>query len=91
MAIAKIIRKTTLHLANDDVRDVAYWLSRPVAERLAAVEAAVSQMLAATSSPKSADFERQLNAWVAQIHALPLDPHADPNFELEWDESGLPK
>ena len=39
MAIAKIIRKTTLHLANDDVRDVAYWLSRPVAERLAAVEA----------------------------------------------------
>ena len=59
--------------------------------KTAAVEAAVSQMLAATSSPKSADFERQLNAWVGQIHALPLDPHADPNFELEWDESGLPK
>ena len=39
MAIAKVIRKTTLHEANDDVRDVAYWLSRPVAERLAAVEA----------------------------------------------------
>ena len=39
MAIAKVIRKTTLHVANDDVRDVAYWLSRPVAERLAAVEA----------------------------------------------------
>ena len=39
MTIAKTIRKTTLHLANDDVRDVAYWLSRPVAERLAAVEA----------------------------------------------------
>ena len=39
MTIAKVIRKTTLHVANDDVRDVAYWLSRPVAERLAAVEA----------------------------------------------------
>lgn len=39
MAIAKVIRKTTLHEANDDVRDVVYWLSRPVAERLAAVEA----------------------------------------------------
>ena len=39
MAIPKVIRKTTLHEANDDVRDVAYWLSRPVAERLAAVEA----------------------------------------------------
>ena len=39
MAIAKVIRKTTLHEANDDIRDVAYWLSRPVAERLAAVEA----------------------------------------------------
>ena len=39
MAIAKVIRKTTLHEANDDVRDVAYWLSRPVEERLAAVEA----------------------------------------------------
>ncbi len=38
-AIAKVIRKTTLHEANDDVRDVAYWLSRPVEERLAAVEA----------------------------------------------------
>ena len=39
MAIAKVICKTTLHEANDDVRDVAYWLSRPVEERLAAVEA----------------------------------------------------
>ena len=38
MAIAKVVRKTTLHEANDDVRDVAYWLSRPVAERLEAVE-----------------------------------------------------
>ena len=39
MAIAKVIRKTFLYEANDDVRDVAYWLSRPVEERLAAVEA----------------------------------------------------
>jgi hypothetical protein len=39
MAIAKIIPKTMLREANDDVRDVSYWLSRPVAERLAAVEA----------------------------------------------------
>ena len=38
MALAKVVRKTTLHDANDEVRDVAYWLSRPVAERLAAVE-----------------------------------------------------
>ena len=38
MAIAKSCPQTTLHDANDDVRDVAYWLSRPVAERLAAVE-----------------------------------------------------
>ena len=59
--------------------------------KTAAVEAAVNQMLAATGSPKSADFERQLNALIAQIHALPLDPNADPNFDLEWDESGLPK
>ena len=59
--------------------------------KTAAVEAAVNQVLAATASPKSADFERQLSALVAQIHALPLDPNADPNFELKWDESGLPK
>ncbi len=39
MAIARVIRKTTLHEANDDVRDLAYWLSRPVEERLAQVEA----------------------------------------------------
>lgn len=39
MTIAKVIRKTTLREANDDARDVAYWLSRPVAERFAAVEA----------------------------------------------------
>jgi uncharacterized membrane protein len=39
MAIERVIRKTTLHEANDDVRDLAYWLSRPVAERVAAVEA----------------------------------------------------
>ena len=39
MAIAKVIHKATLHEANDDARDVAYWLSRPVEERLAAVEA----------------------------------------------------
>jgi hypothetical protein len=38
MAIARVIRKTTRHEANDDVRDLAYWLSRPVAERVAVVE-----------------------------------------------------
>jgi hypothetical protein len=39
MAIVKVVRKTTLHAANDDARDLAYWLSRPMAERIAAVEA----------------------------------------------------
>jgi hypothetical protein len=39
MTIERVIRKTTLHEANDDVHDLAYWLSRPVAERVAAVEA----------------------------------------------------
>jgi hypothetical protein len=38
MPIAKFIRKTTLREANDDARDLAYWLSRPMAERIAAVE-----------------------------------------------------
>ena len=53
--------------------------------KTAAVEKAVDEMLKATATPKSDDFERQLNALVAQIHALPLDPNADPNFELEWE------
>ncbi len=39
MVIAHVIRKTTLHEADDDARDLAYWLSRPMAERIAAVEA----------------------------------------------------
>ena len=38
MTIAKVVRKTTVRTANDDARDLAYWLSRPVHERLAAVE-----------------------------------------------------
>jgi hypothetical protein len=38
MSIAKVIRKTTLREANDDARDLAYWLSRPMAERIAVVE-----------------------------------------------------
>jgi hypothetical protein len=38
MPIAKVIRKTTLREANDDARDLAHWLSRPMAERVAAVE-----------------------------------------------------
>jgi hypothetical protein len=38
MAIVKVVRKTTLHEADDDARDLAYWLSRPMAERIAAVE-----------------------------------------------------
>jgi hypothetical protein len=39
MPIARTIRKTTLREANDDARDVVYWLTRTVEERLAAVEA----------------------------------------------------
>ena len=39
MAIERAIRKTSLRRANDDLRDLAYWLSRPIAERIAAVEA----------------------------------------------------
>jgi hypothetical protein len=38
MPFANVIRKTTLREANDDARDLAYWLSRPMAERIAAVE-----------------------------------------------------
>jgi hypothetical protein len=38
MPIAKAIRRTTLQEANDDARDLAYWLSRPMAERIATVE-----------------------------------------------------
>lgn len=38
MAIARVIRKTTLHEANDDVRDLAHWLSRSVAEHVATIE-----------------------------------------------------
>ena len=59
--------------------------------KTAAVEKAVDEMLKAVARPKNDDFERQLNALVAQIHALPLDPNANPNFELEWDEWGLSK
>ena len=39
MAVERVIRKTSLRHANDDVRDVAYWLSQPIADRIAAVEA----------------------------------------------------
>ena len=56
-----------------------------------AVEKAVDEMLKAVAKPKNDDFERQLMSLQAQIDALPLDPNADPNFELEWDEWGLPK
>ena len=45
MAIAPVVRKTTLHEANDDARDLAYWLSRPMAERIAAVEVLRKQAL----------------------------------------------
>ena len=34
MAIALVVRKTTLHEANDDACDLAFWLSRPMAERI---------------------------------------------------------
>ena len=59
--------------------------------KTAAVEKAVDEMLKAVAKPKNNDFERQLMSLLAQIDALPLDPNADPNFELEWDEWGLPK
>ena len=59
--------------------------------KTAAVEKAVDEMLKAVAKPKNDDFERQLMSLLAQIDALPLDPNADPNFELEWDEWGLPK
>ena len=59
--------------------------------KTAAVERAVDEMLATKAKPKNDDFERQLRALLDQIHALPIDPTADPNFELEWDEWGLPK
>ena len=59
--------------------------------KTAAVEKAVDEMLKAFAKPKNDDFERQLMSLLAQIDALPLDPNADPNFELEWDEWGLPK
>ena len=49
MAIARVIRKTTLHEANDEVRDQAYWLSRPVEERIAQVEALRKPVLDALS------------------------------------------
>lgn len=39
MAIERVVRKTQLHQANDEARDLEYWLSRPMAERIAAVEA----------------------------------------------------
>ena len=59
--------------------------------KTAAVEKAVDEMLKAVAKPKNDDFERQLMSLLAQIDALPIDPNADPNFELEWDEWGLPK
>ena len=59
--------------------------------KTAAVEKAVDEMLKAVAKPMNNDFERQLMSLLAQIDALPLDPNADPNFELEWDEWGLPK
>ena len=39
MAIERMVRTTTLHQANDDARDLKYWRSRPMDERIAAVEA----------------------------------------------------
>jgi uncharacterized membrane protein len=37
-SVAKTVRKTTLREANDDLRDVSYWLSKTPDERLAALE-----------------------------------------------------
>lgn len=39
MVIDRTVRKTSLREADDDARDLAYWLSRPIADRIAAVEA----------------------------------------------------
>ena len=38
MVIERVVRKTSLRQANDDARDLKYWLSRPMAERIAIVE-----------------------------------------------------
>ena len=45
MTIAPVARKTTLHEANDDARDLAYWLSKPMAERIGHVELLRKQAL----------------------------------------------
>jgi hypothetical protein len=43
--IAPVVRKVMLKEANDEQRDLEYWLSRPVIERAAAVTAIISQSL----------------------------------------------
>jgi len=43
--IAPVLRKVMLKDANDEERDVEYWLSRPVKERAAAVTFIISQSL----------------------------------------------
>jgi len=43
--IVPIVRKVMLKDANDEQRDLEYWLSRPVRERAAAVTAIISQSL----------------------------------------------
>ena len=45
MSIAPVVRKTTLHEANDDACDLAFWLSRPMAERIGQVELLRKQAL----------------------------------------------
>jgi hypothetical protein len=37
-SVENTVRKTTLREANDDLRDVSYWLSKTPDERLAALE-----------------------------------------------------
>jgi len=43
--IVPVIRKVMLKEANDEERDLMYWLSRPVIERAAAVTSIISQSL----------------------------------------------
>ena len=81
-----------LQIANPEVVAEVVELAAPLGlSKTAAVKRAVNEMLATKATPKHDYFERQLRALLDQNHALPVEPTADPTFELEWDESGPPK
>ena len=44
--ITPVVRKVMLKEANDEERDLQYWLSKPVQERAAAVTYLIAQFLA---------------------------------------------